>query len=108
MPVTQRSCASGTYETKPETLKVGGYSSNGNVHENDIHREMLSSILHFLASQLLRDVAEMLLERELIGNVPGNQLQCWLALDLVAPRQTGSSTVKVDPSPRALNTRSVP
>ncbi len=65
MPVTQRSCASGACEKKPETLKVGGYSSNGNVHENYIQREMLSSILHFSANQLFMDATEMLLEREL-------------------------------------------
>lgn len=65
MLVTQRSCASKPCEKKPETLKVGGYSSNGNVHENYIQREMLSSILHFSANRLLTDAAEMLLEREL-------------------------------------------
>lgn len=47
MPVTERSCASGPREQKPEALKVGGYSLNGNVHENYIQVEM-SSIQHFI------------------------------------------------------------
>lgn len=49
MPVTERSCASGPREQKPEALKVGGYSLNGNVHENYIQVEMLSSIQHFIS-----------------------------------------------------------
>ena len=66
MLVTQRSCDPNRCEKKPETLKVRGYSSNGNVHENYIQREMLSSILQcFSANRLLTDSAEMLLEREL-------------------------------------------
>lgn len=108
MPVTQRSYVSGPREKEPETLKLGGYSSCGNVHENYIQGEMLSSILHFSANPLLTGTAECSWSANWIGNVPGNKLQCWLALDPVAPRQTGSSTVKVEPSPRALDTRSVP
>lgn len=65
MPVTQRSYVSGPREKEPETLKLGGYSSCGNVHENYIQGEMLSSILHFSANQLFRDGMEMLPEREL-------------------------------------------
>jgi hypothetical protein len=53
MPVTERSCASGPREQKPEALNVGGYSSNGNVHENYIQLEMLSSIQHFISDAVI-------------------------------------------------------
>jgi hypothetical protein len=45
--------------------QVGGYSSNGNVHENDILSEMLSSILWSSINPLLTDTGEILLFSDL-------------------------------------------
>jgi hypothetical protein len=60
MPVTHCSCASGLREQEPEALKVGGYSSNGNVHENYIQYEGLSSIARLSSNHLDMDIAEIL------------------------------------------------
>ena len=71
MPVTQRSCVFGPREQKPGTLKEGGYSLSGNVHENDIQFEMLSSILYSSITPAAYKYRGNSV-RSGIGNVPGN------------------------------------